>query len=126
MNLDETTVNDGAITALCNSAIKSFGVIACLSNTHEHLLLLLLLLFFLCSSILLVYIFLQVDCLNSSVFFCFCFWFCLHRIIVPFAGILAIGKVWKEWAGIFHLRVNELRLAIARGIDGLMGVDKLI
>ena len=69
MYLDETTFNDdGAITALRNSAIDHLVSLRALSNTLQHLpllLLLLLLLLFLFSSIL------QADYLYSLVF-CFC------------------------------------------------------
>lgn len=55
MYLDETTFNDdGAITALRNSAIDHLVSLRALSNTLQHLPLLLLLLF-LCSSILHVF-----------------------------------------------------------------------
>lgn len=65
MYLDETTFNDdGAITALRNSAIDHLVSLRALSNTLQHLPLLLLLLF-LFSSIL------QADYLYSLVF-CFC------------------------------------------------------
>lgn len=56
MYLDETTFNDdGAITALRNSAIDHLVSLRALSNTLQHLPLLLLLLLFLCSSILHVF-----------------------------------------------------------------------
>lgn len=71
MYLDETTFNDdGAITALRNSAIDHLVSLRALSNTLQHLPLLLLLLF-LFSSILHVFFFLQADYLYSLVF-CFC------------------------------------------------------
>lgn len=68
--LDETTFNDGAITALSNSAIDHLVSLRALSNTLQHLPLFLL--FFLFPSIVhVIFFFLQAVYLYSAVFFFF-------------------------------------------------------
>lgn len=98
MYLDDTTFNDGAITALSNSAIDDLVSLRALSNTLQHLPLLLFLLF-LFSSILYVFVLLASGLsLLISLLFLLAKFVYIELSFLPDAGLWC---GWKEWTGFF-------------------------